>query len=68
MRATTKPNEISARIPSDGQLSGLSGELFVAAELLRRGHQVAITMAPQNRWTSLSRTGPAKPSLSRSKP
>ena len=28
---------------SDGQKSGLAGEFFVAAELLKRGHQVSLT-------------------------
>jgi hypothetical protein len=33
-----------SRARADAQLSGLAGEFFVAAELLRRGHQVAVTM------------------------
>jgi hypothetical protein len=36
--------QTTGRSRLDGQLSGLAGEFFVAAELLRRGHQVAVTM------------------------
>jgi hypothetical protein len=32
-----------AKQRADGQVTGLSGELFVAAELLKRGHQTSIT-------------------------
>lgn len=34
---------------ADGQLSGLAGELFVAAELLKRGLQTSITMGNAKR-------------------
>jgi hypothetical protein len=36
MNRTTKPR-------ADGQLSGLAGEFFVAAELLKRGFQTSVT-------------------------
>lgn len=40
----TKPGSGSLKKPrADGQLSGLAGELFVAAELLKRGLQTSIT-------------------------
>jgi len=38
------PVKRGARTRADGQLSGLSGEFFVAAELLKRGLQAAPTL------------------------
>ena len=39
----TKPIGSSKKPRADAQLSGLAGELFVAAELLKRGFQTSIT-------------------------
>lgn len=39
----TRPNDVAKRTRADGQLSGLAGELFVAAELLKRGLQTSVT-------------------------
>jgi hypothetical protein len=37
-------SETTKKARADGQLSGLAGELFVAAELLKRGLQTSITI------------------------
>ena len=43
MKAKTPSVDPPKRARADGQLSGLAGELFVAAELLKRGFQTSIT-------------------------
>jgi hypothetical protein len=41
---TNTVNVAAKKARADGQLSGLAGELFVAAELLKRGLQTSITI------------------------
>ena len=42
---------------ADGQLSALAGELFVAAELLKRGYQTSITFGNAKAIGRVQRSG-----------
>src|SRR6187455_1873493 len=43
MPAVTKSSTTQKTQRADGQITGLAGELFVAAELLKRGLQTSVT-------------------------
>jgi hypothetical protein len=42
--ATSKDPKLAKSKRADGQMTGLAGELFVAAELLKRGLQTSVTL------------------------
>lgn len=46
------------KVPADRQMSGLSGEFFVAAELLKRGIQTSVTFGNAKAIDLLAHYGP----------